>query len=93
MKKKLSMAEFDNDSDEECKELPNPEKTPHTSTVIRKQSNPYSASEKIAELGLGQAAIEKKVKSGGSPTFSISTYPDKGKGGLGQAVKKQSSLE
>ena len=53
MKKKLSMAEFDNDSDEECKELPNPEKTPHTSTVIRKQSNPYSASEKIAELGLG----------------------------------------
>lgn len=52
--------------------------------MVRKQSNPYSASEKIAELGLGQAAVEKKTKIGTSPTVGA----EKVKGGLGTAMKK-----
>ena len=46
----MSLAEFDNDSDEEIKELPNPESAPIAKKL---SSNPFSASEKIAELGLG----------------------------------------
>ena len=53
--------------------------------MIRKlSSNPYSASEKIAELGLGQAAVEKKTKIGASPTVGAK----KSEGGLGMAMKK-----
>ena len=65
---------------------------PHSAALIRKQSNPYSASDKIAELGLGAAMT--KAKPSGSPTFSMSAaYPEKSKGGLGQAVKKTQSNE
>ena len=49
--KKVSLGEFDN-SDEEYKEMPNPEKM-SGAIVSKKPSNPFSASDKIAELGLG----------------------------------------
>ena len=52
--------------------------------MVHKQSNPYSASEKIAELGLGQAAVEKKTKIGASPTVGAK----KSEGGLSMAMKK-----
>ena len=50
-------------------------------------SNPYSASEKIAELGLGQAAVEKKAKIGASPTVGAK----KSEGGLSNAMIKKIS--
>ena len=77
LQKKVSLGEFDN-SDEEYKEMPNPEKMSVGVTVTRKPSNPFSASEKIAELGLGQAAVEKMISLG-----SASSPFAKEKGGLG----------
>ena len=50
--KKQIVVDSDSD-DEEYKDMPNPEKTPQSAVVIRKVANPYSASDKIAELGLG----------------------------------------
>ena len=84
-KKKVSLAEFDNDSDEETKEQPNPE-MPNSAPIAKKlNSNPLSASEKIAELGLGQAAVSKTKIA--SQKFNSPVVLG---GGLGQAVKKQS---
>ena len=50
--KKVSLGEFDN-SDEEYKEMPNPEKMSGGAIASKKRSDPFSASDKIAELGLG----------------------------------------
>ena len=51
-KKKVRVV-ANSDSDEEYKELPNPENMPNSAAAISKPNNLYSASDKIAELGLG----------------------------------------
>ena len=74
-KKPAKEPDFD-DSEEEVNEVVADKE------MIRKPSDPYSASEKIAELGLGQAAIEKKIKVEASPAVGA----EKAKSGLGACL-------
>ena len=59
MKKKPKVINS-SDSDEEYKEAINPEKTPGA-PISTRQTNPLSASDKIAELGLDKSDAAKKV--------------------------------
>ena len=77
-KKQAKEPDFD-DSEEEVNEV-----VADKEMMRKLSSDPYSASEKIAELGLGQAAVEKKIKVEASPSVGA----EKAKSGLGAAIKK-----